>query len=106
MSIMSGEESLPSFGVLWQVEQVAVITGWPRTSLNPDTSEMVMGKVLNKTSPRATDCCAAALLPLAEAQLANRVKALGLKAAPELMPTEKGCCERNTGPPFPPWAVR
>src|SRR4029077_12070306 len=106
MFIISGNESPPTLGVLWQLVQVPMMIGWPWTSLNPGTTEISMGKVLNNTSPRATDCCAAALDPLADAQLVYRVNALGVNAAPVLIPGEKGWVERNTGPPFAPCAVR
>src|SRR5678809_1001890 len=79
---------------------------WPRTSLNSGTPVILMGKLLNSISPRAMDCCAAALLPLAVAQLVYRVNALGSNPVPELIPAEKGWVERNTGPPFAPCAVR
>src|SRR5689334_8363565 len=90
MFIMADEELPPTLGVLWQVVQVPKTCGWPSTSLNPGTTEIRMGKVLNNISPRATACCAAELLPLAVAQLVYRVKALGSKPVPELIPAEKG----------------
>ena len=90
MFIISGNESPPTFGVLWQLVHVPAITVWPWTSLNPATAEIIMGKVLNSTSPRATDCCAAPFAPLAFAQLVYRANALGVKAVAVLIPAEKG----------------
>ena len=90
MSIISKVELLPTFGVLWQVVHVPMTWVWPKTSLNLGTPVILMGKLLNSISPRAMDCCAAALLPLAVAQLVYRVKALGSNPVPELIPAEKG----------------
>src|ERR1051326_9012490 len=122
MLIASGTEWLPTFGVLWQVVHVPVNeAGTPGMSFKPVTPEIVIGKVLNRASPRATAARAAFLsassLPRSSPslfdlfQLLNKLKATGVKSTPggvppsgSLMPTKNVCLDNAAGPPGAPRA--
>src|SRR5262252_4224234 len=55
MLMASGSEWLPTFGESWHVVQNPFTVDRPGRSLRPATPVMVIGKVLNKTSPWAMD---------------------------------------------------
>jgi len=86
--------------------------GRPTTSLMPATPEMVIALELNSVSPRAM---LAHWLECEFTQALNKLKMLGLKAAPvgllpklagkeSLIPT-KNCCDASaTGPAVAPFA--
>src|ERR1044071_6397140 len=61
MLIASGEEWLPTSGLLWQLVQVPTI-GACEASLapfSPSTAVMLNVRVLKTCSPRPIDCCCA-----------------------------------------------
>src|SRR5512143_4177261 len=103
MLMARGTEWWPTFGASWQVVQLPVKdAGTPGLSFRPPTPEMVIGRVLNRVSPRATDRRAAvravdsSLPATGLSQRENSVKATGSNAAPvgfppsgSLIPTKK-----------------
>ena len=70
------------FGVSWQVPHVPFTVDRPGRVFRPATPVMVIGSELKSASPRATDWRAAALSPVAFAQLAYVWKMVGLKGVP------------------------
>ena len=79
MFIIANVESPPTLGVLWHVVQVPDDLSLALNIVQSGTLVILMGKVLNNISPRATDCCAAAFVPVAFAQLAYRVKRIRIE---------------------------
>src|SRR5512140_921702 len=85
MLMASGAEWFPTLGALWQVVQDPVNDdGTPCLSFNPATPEIVIGSVLNNSSPRAIEARASLVGSLAElfrfSHLENTVMAFGSNA--------------------------